>query len=191
MPGHLVRGNMVLTAQRLFLAVAALVAAQAVLPAYGEARDDSVKAAFLPKFARYVEWPATARPAPRDPIRLCVVGSDAFGRRLDESAAQESVSGRPLELRRMADADGAAGCHLAFVRGGSPEETTRLLAALAAHPILTITDAAAGQPRGMVHFVIAHGRVRFFVDEAAAAERGLIISSRLLRLAIGVRQRRS
>jgi hypothetical protein len=43
----------------------------------------------------------------------------------------------------------------------------------------------------MVHFAIVRGRVRFFVDEAAAAARGLVISSRLLRLAIGVRQRRS
>ena len=162
-----------------------------MLPAYGQARDETVKAAFLPKFARYVEWPAAARPAARDPIRLCVVGSDAFGRLLDQSVAQESVSGRALEVRRMNDAEGAAGCHLAFVRGATPDETVRLLAALAQQPILTITDADAGQARGMVHFVIARGRVRFFVDEAAAAARGLVISSRLLRLAIGVRQRRS
>lgn len=167
-----------------------LLAAQAVLPAYGEAREDSVKAAFLPKFARYVEWPAAVRPGPREPIRLCVVGSDAFGRMLDESVAQESVSGRRLEVRRMGDAEGAGGCHLAFVRGTTHEETGRMLAALAAQPILTVTDASAGPARGMVHFVVAGGRVRFFVDEAAAAQRGLVISSRLLRLAIGVRQRR-
>jgi len=173
------------------VAVAALVTVQALLPAYGETRDASVKAAFLPKFARYVEWPAAARPGPRDPIRLCVVGSDGFGQLLNQAAAHESVSGRPLEVRRMTGTEGATNCHVAFVRGATPEDTTRLLAALAAHPILTVTDAAAGQTRGMVHFIIARGRVRFFVDEAAAAERGLVISSRLLRLAIGVRQRRS
>jgi hypothetical protein len=181
----------VLSARRLLFAVAAIATGQAMLPAHGEAREESVKAAFLPKFARYVEWPAAARPAGREPIRLCVVGSDAFGRVLDDSAAQESVSGRPVEIRRMADAEGAAGCHLAFVRGTTPEDTSRLLAALGEQPILTVTDAGAGQPRGMVHFVVARGRVRFFVDEAAAARRGLLISSRLLRLAIGVRQRRS
>jgi YfiR/HmsC-like len=43
----------------------------------------------------------------------------------------------------------------------------------------------------MIHFTVAGGRVRFFIDEAAAAERGLSISSRLLALALGVRQRRS
>ena len=43
----------------------------------------------------------------------------------------------------------------------------------------------------MIHFTISGGRVRFFIDEAAAAQRGLVISSRLLALALGVRQRRS
>jgi hypothetical protein len=42
----------------------------------------------------------------------------------------------------------------------------------------------------MIHFSMVSGRVRFFIDDAGAAERGLSISSRLLALAIGVRQRR-
>ena len=60
----------------------------------------------------------------------------------------------------------------------------------ASQPILTITDARAGPQRGMIHFTIVAGRVRFFIDDAEAATRGLSISSRLLALAAGVRQRR-
>ena len=56
--------------------------------------------------------------------------------------------------------------------------------------MLTVTDARAGPQRGMIHFTIVGGRVRFFIDEAAASDRGLSISSRLLALAAGVRQRR-
>lgn len=182
--------RLVLKARSLLLAGFVIAAAQAVLPAYGQSGGDAVKAAYLPKFARYVEWPATARPAPREPIRLCVIGSDGFGTSLGEASARETVGGRPLEIHRFADPHGATGCHLAFVRGATPEETARFLAALERQPILTVTDGAAGPERGIVHFVIAQGRVRFFVDEAAAAARGLTISSRLLRLAIGVRQRR-
>ena len=80
---------------------------------------------------------------------------------------------------------------MAFVRGGSSRETGRLLVALGARPVLTITDSRAGSARGMIHFTNAGGRVRFFIDEAAAHDRGLSISSRLLALALGVRQRRS
>jgi len=38
----------------------------------------------------------------------------------------------------------------------------------------------------MIHFVIRDGRVRFYIDEAGAALRGLSVSSRLLALAVGV-----
>jgi hypothetical protein len=41
----------------------------------------------------------------------------------------------------------------------------------------------------MIHFVIHQGRVRFNIDEAQAARSGVAISSRLLSLALTVRQR--
>lgn len=160
-------------------------------PARAQPTEAAVQAAFIPKFARYVEWPAAIRPAQREPFHLCVVGSDPFGPMLDRAAAGEQIEGRGVTVRRMADAQAGAGCHLAFVRGATPQETSRLLAALGAHPVLTITDARAGSARGIIHFTLARGRVRFFVDEQAAAGRGLAISSRLLALALAVRQRRT
>ena len=160
-------------------------------PARAQPTEEAVKAAFVPKFARYVQWPASAMPGPRQPLILCVVGRDPFGRLIDQAAGSEIVGGHAIAVRRLTSADGAAGCHLAFVQGATGADTTRYLLALRSQPTLTITDGRAGPQRGMIHFTVAGGRVRFFIDEAAAAERGLSISSRLLALAIGVRQRRS
>lgn len=151
----------------------------------------AVKAAFLPKFPRYVQWPAGAHPGPRQPFTLCVIGRDPFGGQLDRAAASEVIDGRAVAVRRIATPDGAAGCHLAFVQGRNQSDTARFLLALRNRPILTVTDGAAGPQRGIIHFTVAAGRVRFFIDDAEAAERGLSISSRLLALALGVRQRRS
>lgn len=150
-----------------------------------------MKAAFLPKFPRYVTWPAANMPDGRAPFQLCVIGQDPFGRMLDQAAASEIIDGRAVAVRRVGSGDSAGGCHLAYVRGANAQETGRLLLALRGLPILTITDARAGPQQGMIHFTVAGGRVRFFVDEAAASARGLSISSRLLALAVGVRQRRT
>jgi len=152
--------------------------------------DTAVKAAFLPRFARYVTWPAPAAPPAGAPFQLCVVGRDPFGPMLDQAASSELIDGHVVAIRRMASAERAAGCQLAFVQGASPPDTTRLLLALRNQAILTITDANAGPQRGMIHFTIVGGRVRFFIDDAEAAGRGLSISSRLLALAAGVRARR-
>lgn len=174
-------------AGRRLLALALLLGAQ---PARAQPTEDAVKAAFLPRFARYVVWPAGAVPAAGAPFQLCLIGRDPFGPALDHVAASELIDGHAVAVRRMTSADRAAGCHLAFVQGAAPTETARLLLALRTQPILTVTDARAGPQRGMIHFTIVGGRVRFFIDEAVAAERGLSISSRLLALAAGVRPRR-
>ena len=168
---------------------AALILATQSAPA--QPSEQAVKAAFIPKFARYVQWPAAHHPRPRQPFHLCVVGRDPFGPLLDRAAASEQIEGRAVTVRRLGSADGAAGCHLAFVRGTTPVETARLLLALRSQPVLTITDSRAGPQRGIIHFTVAGGRVRFFIDDAAAAQHRLSISSRLLALALGVRQRRT
>jgi hypothetical protein len=175
---------------RLCLALA-LCLGPAAAPARAQApTEEAVKAAFLPKFARYVGWPARMQLGAGAPFQLCVIGRDPFGRMLDSAAATEQIDGHGVTVRRLPSVAGAGGCHLAFVQGAAPAETGRLLLALRSQPVLTITDARAGPQRGMIHFTNVSGRVRFFIDEAEAASRGLSISSRLLALAAGVRQRR-
>ena len=176
-------------ARRLLAGLGLLLALAA--PARAQPTEAAVKAAFLPRFARYVAWPAAAAPGAGAPFQLCVIGRDPFGRVLDLAAARELIDGHPVAVRRVAAAERAEGCHLAFVQGAAAQETSRMLLALRGQPVLTVTDSRGGAARGMIHFTIVDGRVRFFIDDAAAAQRGLSISSRLLALAAGVRQRRS
>jgi hypothetical protein len=176
--------------RRLAALAFALALTGGAAPARAQPTEDAVKAAFLPKFARYVSWPARIQLGRGAPFHLCVIGRDPFGFMLDRAAATEQIDGHGVAVRRLPTAAGAGACHIAFVRGAAPVETGRLLGALRGLPVLTITDARAGPQRGMIHFTIVSGRVRFFIDEAEAAARGLSISSRLLALAAGVRQRR-
>lgn len=155
------------------------------VPAAAQPTDIAVKAAFLPRFARYVTWPTTALPKGTDPFVLCVIGSDPFGPLLDDSARTQSVNGRAISIRRMQSMASAEGCNIAFVGGGRVSQT---IAALGRKPVLTVTDAANSADRGIIHFVVNGGRVRFFIDQSSAVQRGLSISSRLLALAVGVRQ---
>ena len=126
------------------------------------------------------------------PFQLCVIGRDPFGRLLDRAAAGELIDGH---RRRRAPACTLAGAAPAATSPSSRARRRRIPAGCcspcaASRSSPSPTPAPAPQ-RGMIHFTIVGGRVRFFIDEAAAAERGLTISSRLLALAAGVRQRRS
>jgi hypothetical protein len=166
----------------LLCAIAGLLLAPAA--ARSAISDTAVKAAFLPRFARYVTWPASAHSS--GPIVICVIGDDPFGRMLNEAAASQQVDGRSFVVKRLSSASAASDCAIAFVDGGRTEE---ILAALGRQPILTVTDARSSGQRGVIHFTVVGGRVRFFIDNAQAQARGLTISSRLLALAIGVNQK--
>lgn len=168
---------------RLLPAGLALLALPA--PAAAPPSDVAVKAAFLTKFPAYVAWPAAARPRPGAPLQICILGGDPFGRLIDEAARGQQVDGHPLQVRRLGAPALAGGCHIAFVQGSAPA----MLQGLQGKPVLTVTDARAGAQSGMIHFVIHQGRVRFNIDEAQAARSGVGISSRLLGIALSVRQR--
>jgi len=161
-----------------------------LLPALALAQpsEDAVKAAFLPKFARYVAWPAGAGPASDAPLMLCIMGPDPFGRLIDAAAASETIDGRAIAVRRLGAGDSTTGCQLAYLSGGE-HQVAQALAALGHQPTLTVTDDRAGNAHGIIHFVLSGGRVRFLIDDAAAAEHGISINSRLLALAIRVKQR--
>lgn len=162
------------------------IAAALLAPAVARAgiSDTAVKAAFIPKFARYVSWPPAAPGRTNAQILICVIGDDPFGGMLSEAATGQEADGRPFAVRHLASAAGASDCAIAFVDGA---RTGEILSALGRQPILTVTEA--GSQRGIIHFAIVDGRVRFFIDNAQAQARGLTISSRLLALAIGVNQR--
>lgn len=177
--------------KRLFhsLAAAALLLASMPDPAFAQPTPKAVKAVFLPKFARYVSWPPQAR-ATSTPLSICIVGADPLGRMADDAVADQSSEQQPLVLKRMASMKEAAECQIAFLHG-SAKETNAMLGQLKGRPVLTVTDESAGASRGIIHFVLRQGRVRFLIDDAAAAENHLTIDSRLLALALAVKQRRA
>lgn len=142
----------------------------------------SVKANYLVRFAAFVEWPSRAFANRQSPLVICVVGRDPFDGALDRAVRAQTAYGRPLTVRRPADAEAVAGCHILYVgrEGGALVPEGR-------PAILVVTDAAVSTERGMVHFVINRGRVRFHIDLQEASRSRLSISSRLLNLALSVR----
>ncbi|MCR5874987.1 YfiR family protein [Phenylobacterium sp. J426] len=139
--------------------------------------DTAVKAAFITKF------PAFAQGLPDGGVlNVCIVGQDDFGAAIERAAATRVV------VRRLPAVTPASGCHVAYVTGSARQSVREALAAVAGHPVLTITDAGAGGTRGMIHFVVAGERVRFHVDTIQAERSRLQLSSKLLALALSVRR---
>lgn len=145
--------------------------------------EQAIKASYVTKFAPFVEWPASAFTGPASAFTICIAGRDAFGTTIDDVAMGQKVKGRVVKVRRVADAVPAGACHVLVV-GAGPSDA--IFAQVAGQPVLTVGDRTAGVDGGMIRFVRQAGRVRFEIDNASARGAHLLISSKLLGLAVTV-----
>ncbi len=176
-------------ALRAFLCGLALATS---LPA--AAQDDAaalerkVKAAFLYKFADYVDWPDGTFARPGSPITVGVAGEDQIAAELAQVASARSVDGRPLQVRKLREGDSLAGLHVLFVGRAESARLLPLARATQAQPLLLVTESDNALSQGsIINFVMTGGRVRFEIALDNAERRGLKLSSRLLTVAQNVR----
>ena len=153
----------------------------------GQALEQRVKAAFLYKFGGYVEWPSTAFDSPESPLTLCLIGTDPnFNATLETMVQEENVHGRSIMVRQLQTPEDEAGCHILYIGIPDPEYSSAAIDAVRGKSVLTVTESAS---QGIIGFLNADNRVRFNIDDQAAAENGLVISSKLLDLAVNVKRR--
>lgn len=149
----------------------------------------AVKAAVLYKFSFFVEWPAAAFVSPTSPFRLCIVGEDPFGSTLDKAVNGQKVGTRPIEVRRLKTAGQDSGCQILYIGVSEAPRLGQIIETLRGSSVLTVSDGRApGTAAGIIHFVIKDDRVRFDINDEAAAQNGLVISSKLMSLALNVKR---
>lgn len=173
------------------LIFAALFAA-ALAPARAAAQDslaEAVKATFLYRFASFVDWPTAAFSGPDAPLTVCVSGAPDFAGLVERAASGERVGGRAISVRRMGAVPRGSGCHILYVGVAEGQSVAEALRTVRGEPVLTVTDAAIDTTRGGVHFVLDRGRVRFHIDRGQVEANGLVMSSRLMSVALSVRRR--
>jgi hypothetical protein len=145
-----------------------------------------VKAAFLYNFAKFVEWPAEAFPATNTPITIGIVGKNPFDGVLERSVRNKAIRGRDLIVQQMSSGADPAfkRCHIIFISAGEKGRFAEILENLKDTHALTVSEADGFlKSGGMVNFVMEGKKVRFEINDAAAAKAGVRISSKLLNLA--------
>jgi hypothetical protein len=143
-----------------------------------------VKAAFLLNFTKFIDWPAGSAPSDA-PVAICILGQDPFGRFMDDIVEGESINGHKLTVQRVSSTAVPQSCRVAFI-GAAEKDVPRLLSSVG-NGVLTVGEGEKFvRDGGMVGFVIEDRHVRFDINQAAAANAGLKLSSKLLSVARSV-----
>ncbi len=173
----------VLAASALLLTVSAygpgLAASANVAPEY------EVKAAFLFRFAQFVEWPADTFRGASEPFTYCTIGDDPFRGALERTLNGKTIGQRPLRVEHLSGTGKISECQVLFVGGQEDKKhVDEMLADTGTLPILTVGEADRfAENGGAIGFCTEDNKIRFEVNLDAAGKAGLKISAKLLALA--------
>jgi len=152
--------------------------------------EQEVEAAFLYRFAGYVEWPPEAL-AGQD-FTIAVLGSDNIVQELQRILPHHSLKNRPARVRQIRGLDELRDAQILFVGPEFNAQLKSMISAVANRPVLVVTASDHGLDDGScVNFLFVDRRVRFEVSLTSADHVGLRVSSELLSVAVRVQGRNS
>ena len=178
------RGACARAATGKILVAALALCLLAGLPVQAQADDskgteDLIRSAMIYNFCKFVQWPETDL----DTLVLGVMAApDAT---LDFSSIQgKAVHDSYIKVRQVESSDDLVGCQLVFIPKGMEGQLQGAFAAAQAESILTISeiDGFCSQG-GIIQLVERRGKLRFFINNKAANESRLTLSSQLLKMA--------
>ena len=172
------------------MALAALSAFVLASTLHGQSAptEYQVKAAYLYNFAKFVEWPAAVMSSDNS-FNICILGHDPFDPALSTTLAGESIKGKNVLVKRISRAQDGPGCQILYISSSEQDRLKEILDVLDKTSVLTVSDMPQFTRRGgMIQFVVDANRVRFEVNLTSAERTGLVLSSQLLKVAIGVRR---
>ena len=150
----------------------------------GSDREYQLKAAFLYNFIRYTSWPDKAFDKDDDPIVLTIIGTDPFGKQIDDLFSGKKLHDRSIVIRRVKKVPTKVDAHVVYVSGLQKQELVKVQELYHKRPTLVIGEAPEVIKSGaQCNFYIEGGKVRFEVNTDNLELAQLKISSQLLKLA--------
>ena len=167
--------------------VAVAMALWASAAASQQSSEQAVKAAFLYKFAAYIDWPAPARADA--PFVIATLAADEVATELASILPGRAVAGRSAVVRKVKEGDSLQDVQIVFI-GKKAADARQAIDAARRQGALVVTETTLEQG-GTINFVVVDNRVSFEVSLEAAERGGHRISSRMLAVARRVVQKGS
>jgi len=153
----------------------------------GEVEEYAVKAAFTFNFVQFVQWPETSFTNDTDPYHLCLIGDTTIVERFSAINGKK-IGARTIYVHRLSSESEkeCEECDIIFIsRNTDRSISEKIISKVEKKPVLTIGETKGfTKLGGMINFFSKDGRLQFEINTSATKNKGLKISSRLLKLAV-------
>lgn len=143
-----------------------------------------IKAAFLYKFIKFIDWPEDALQNSSTTIKIGVLGGGGMVSALKHLNIK-AIKTHKIKIKSLKEIPKEEFYHIIFINSSKKLHIKKILEIIKNYNTLTISEID-GFPQlgGIINFTIAGGStIRFEINPDAAKKAGLRISSKLLKLA--------
>lgn len=155
----------------------------AIQKSFSQYPDAAVKAELVFRFPVYVQWPAGTMNAKSDLFECCVLGNGRLAERLEQFDG-DKVMEKTIRVKRLPDISALEDCHMLFIGSSEKNNLPAVFEAIRGKSVLTVGDMKGfAQKGGVINFIMKKDSVGFEINREAGKRAGLKISSKLLRLA--------
>jgi hypothetical protein len=156
--------------------------------------ETEIKAAFLERFTRFVEWPS--QPGLNFDSSAFVIGivnGNLMKKEIAELYKTQTIKGKPVKIKYISSRDSLdtiQSCHLIFITEKWKKEVGSIIKKINRKPILTVGDSDKFSEQGvMINFYKSGGRIRFEINSDSVRHSGLSMDFRLLEFAAPKKKR--
>lgn len=158
-------------------------------PIGAQSAEYLMKAGFIEKFTRYIEWPLESAVTDTSvPFRITVIGDSPIDLAMEEYYLGQKIFDRIVSVTRIDDIGDLGECEILFIGRVTRRRLQEIIDAVKDKSVLTISESDGNAERGVaINFVFVEGIINFEMNHEVLIEAGFRVSSQLLRLAIIVK----
>lgn len=154
-----------------------------------EAKASAVKAAFLYKFTKFVDWPDKAFSSSEAPFVIGVVGKARIESVLRRVVDGKKVGNRPMKVKsfKVEDKEQAkavlSSCQVLFIPQDEKKVLPKILGAVTTGVLVVSDNRRFCESGGHIELKLKDGRYLLRINLERTKKSGLRVSSKILRLA--------
>lgn len=152
---------------------------------HAQADEYMMKAGFLERFTRFIEWPGETNIADNTkPFVISVIGENPFDKKLDQFFKTTKIKNRSVEIRYISELEEIQDSHILFITKSKQKQLSEILFLTQDKPVLTVSDTDGFGKKGVrINFYIKQDKIHFEINKDAIQKSGLQISYLLLNIA--------
>lgn len=140
------------------------------------------KAAFLFRFIEYIDWKKNSKSAT---FNFAVLGHSPITEQMLIIAAEEKINQKKIKVAEFENVDEQGFYNILFVSENSRIPIEEVVSKFKGKQVLIVTEKKGYAGKGShINFFISNNKLKFEINQVAANNAGIKISSQLLRHAV-------